>query len=192
MSSTKVSVAATALVLVGLNPISSFEDDSTEADTARNIYDEIVEGCLSERAWRFATTLKTLNRLTATPVSEWDAAYELPKDPPVLRILRLSVDEQAIRFDRYANRVLCNAGENDSVVLEYGYRADESEWPPYFRKYVTETLAAYFASAIMRNPDLIREHMKMAAFEQTNAYTADSQGRTQQVKRPRQIVKRRR
>lgn len=192
MADTKVSVAAKALVFVGLNPISSFDDDSLEAETARVIYDEVIDGCLSERAWRFATTQKQLNRLMAAPVSEWDAAYQLPGDPPALRIIRVSVDDEPIRFDRYADKLLCNAGENDAVVLEYVYRAPEADWPPYFRKYVTETLASYFASSIMRNPDLIREHMNMAAFEQQNAYTADSQGRTQQVKRARQIVRRRR
>ncbi len=54
MAVTKVDIASQGLVLIGANKISSFDDNSTEAQVASTLYEENVESLLSESHWRFA------------------------------------------------------------------------------------------------------------------------------------------
>ena len=79
-----VSIASSALNLVGIDAISSFEEGTTQANVANNLYGSIVEGALTLTRWRFATGQQTLSRLVATPEARWDAAYQVPSSPPIL------------------------------------------------------------------------------------------------------------
>ena len=73
MTSTKANsaldIASRALVLIGAEPITSFDSSSTEALVASNMYEDTVRASLSMARWRFATEQAELNQLTDVPLS---------------------------------------------------------------------------------------------------------------------------
>ena len=68
--STDIEVAQKAMVLIGLEPLTSFTDATDEALVANTIYEDVVADCLGQHNWNFATGQKTLSRLTDVPVDD--------------------------------------------------------------------------------------------------------------------------
>mgnify|MGYP001480710199 FL=1 len=58
-------ICSRALILIGAEPISSFDDGSTEALVCVNLYEDIVRTSLTNTRWRFSTNQKVLNRMKA-------------------------------------------------------------------------------------------------------------------------------
>lgn len=76
----KVDIANQSLVIIGLDPITSFEDGSTEADLVNVLYDPSLETLLQEHPWNFALGRVTLARLAAAPEYGFTYRYQLPSD----------------------------------------------------------------------------------------------------------------
>tara|TARA_R100001443_G_scaffold116113_2_gene135651 strand:- start:444 stop:1028 length:585 start_codon:yes stop_codon:yes gene_type:complete len=174
VANTNISIASNALVLIGASPIASFTDDDAGAIVADNVYDEIIEDCLTSHPWRFAIKQSdALNRLSSTPDTLWDAAYQVPTDS--LAVRRVTVNDADITYEVYGDKIFCNAGSTDSVFLNYIYRADEADWPPYFRLGVQYKLAAVFALAVIQKSDLAKSYESKADFQMRKARNVDSQ-----------------
>ena len=95
----KVDIAQQAMVLVGLRPLTSFDDKTDEALSANLLYESVIKDCLTQHPWNFATGQKTLNRLADTPIDTWDAAYQLPTDVEPLIIQTITVTDNPISYD---------------------------------------------------------------------------------------------
>jgi len=54
MSVTKIDICAQALIMIGAQPITSFEDGTTEAIACANLYENTVRDQLSRYRWRFS------------------------------------------------------------------------------------------------------------------------------------------
>ena len=77
-SDSALDIASRALVLIGAEPITSFESSSTEALVASNMYEDVVRSSLCVARWRFATEQAVLNQLTDTPTGRF-ASTSTPK-----------------------------------------------------------------------------------------------------------------
>ena len=51
--STDIEVAQKAMVLIGLEPLTSFTDATDEALVANTIYEDVVTDCLAQHNWNF-------------------------------------------------------------------------------------------------------------------------------------------
>tara|TARA_R100000353_G_scaffold149288_1_gene107718 strand:+ start:54 stop:317 length:264 start_codon:yes stop_codon:yes gene_type:complete len=71
---TPLDICSRALILIGAEPISSFDDGTTEATVAVNMYEDVVQAALVNSRWRFATNQKIVNRLTDAPTGRYDYA----------------------------------------------------------------------------------------------------------------------
>lgn len=142
---TRYDICSRALVRIGARPIASFDDDTDEARVAGREYEPLVETELSKR-WRFATTQADLNRLSEAPLERWQHFWQLPGDLIVLNGIRAAGAQ--IPFDRYADRVACDA--SDDVVADYVFRVSEDRWPPLFREALTIRLEAIFWRGLKR------------------------------------------
>ena len=115
--STDIEVAQKAMVLIGLEPLTSFTDNTDEALVANTIYEDVVTDCLGQHNWNFATGQKTLSRLSDVPVDRWDAAYALPTNPEVMQVITVTIEDAPQRYDIYERYVYMNAQIDDAVVL---------------------------------------------------------------------------
>ena len=175
-ASTAIAVAQKACALIGMQPITSFSDDSSEGIVLNAIYDEIVESELASFPWRFAMAQRTLNRLVATPSARWTAAYQLPND--ILMVRAVTVNDYNIEYDRYDDNIYCDAGDNDVVVLDGIYRADEIDWPAYFRLGIEYRLASALASGVSMQADIAQLMEEKAELQIRKARHTDSASQT--------------
>jgi hypothetical protein len=176
VATTDIDICARALILIGASPITSFEDGTTEATVAANLYEDTVRDMLTRYRWRFATGQIQLSRLTEAPTSRWDAAYQAPAD--MLMLHAVTVNDNPIAYDRYQDMIYCNATVEDVVVADYMFRADEEFWSPGFITAVEYQLASIFAYSVAAQTDLSDLMEKRALRQMTIARNVDSQSQT--------------
>ena len=170
-----IDICSRALILVGAEPITSFNDDTTEALIAGNMYEDIARTNLTSTRWRFATNQAVLNRLSDAPTGRFDAAYQLPE---YIFLHAVTVRDLQIEYNVYGNKVFCDASVSDELIADFTYRADEVDWPSYFSVCVEYAMATVFATALIRDQSLSglmdQQYTKLLA----KARSIDSQQQT--------------
>jgi hypothetical protein len=147
-----IDICSRALILIGAEPITSFEDDTTEGLVSSNMYEDIARSNLTSTRWRFSTNQAVLNRLSDAPTGRFDAAYQLPSG--YLFVHAVTVNDFQIEYDIYGDKIYCDAGPQDELIIDYTYRAEEQDWPSYFSVCVEYAMATVFATAIARDQGL--------------------------------------
>ncbi len=178
--STDIEVAQKAMVLIGLEPLTSFTDSTDEALVANTIYEDIVSDCLSQHNWNFATGQKVLSRLTDVPVDRWEAAYALPTSPATLQVITVTIEDVPQTYDIYERYVYINAEAEDTVVLNYIFRPETQYWPPTFTMWVIFRLASVLALSVTRKADIASSYTTLADAQFRRAKARDSQQVTTQ------------
>lgn len=145
----KESIANQSLLFIGSTGLTSFDDNSTQANIVKATYSTQVQSYLTLTDWHFAKKKQQLTQLTGTPVNNWKYFYKLPSD--ILKLLRIyNSDDQSISsiddFERTNERELYS--DEDELYLDYIYYIDESYWPHWFVKFVIHAYASVIAFAI--------------------------------------------
>lgn len=178
-SNSALDIASRALVLIGAEPITSFESSSTEALVASNMYEDVVRSSLCICRWRFATEQAVLNQLTDTPTGRFDIAHQLPSN--LLMLHAVTINDNKIQYTVYGDKVFSDSTTNDILIADYTYRADEVDFPSYFSLAVQYSLASVFATAIARD-DKLMEMMEVKAERlMAKARNLDGQQQTTRV-----------
>lgn len=157
---TDVSICATALLELGDEAIQSFDDESDNAERCASIYPSLKESILSGHPWRFAMEKVELTRTSETPVSEWKYSYILPTDRlngGVFEV-RDTADQGAYpvkEWDIYNNNRLYTNYEK--VYVDYTKEINESDFPPYFSRFMITAVKAAIAYAVTEDKALAQE-----------------------------------
>lgn len=175
-ANTAIKVCSRASILIGGNAIQSFSEGTAEADVVDAIYEDIARAALTSTRWRFATNQAQLSRLESAPTSRFDSAYQLPND--LIMLSAVTVVDEPILYDTYGDKVFCDANENDIVVADYIYRADEANWPPYFTIAVELQVAAMLAISVARDSQLASLMEQKGELQMSRARRLDSQQQT--------------
>ena len=173
---TALDICSRALILIGADPISSFDDGTTEATVAVNMYEDVAQSALVNTRWRFATNQKVLNQLTDAPSGRYDLAYQLPSD--LLMLHAVTVNDNLIDYQMYGDKVFADTSTQDVVIADYSFRANEETWPSYFTLAVEFSLAIIFATSIARDANLASLMTARAEATMAKARTMDSQQQT--------------
>lgn len=171
-----IDICSRALILIGAEPITSFDDGNNEALIASNMYEDIARSALVNARWRFATNQVILNRLSETPTGRYDAAYQLPSG--WLMTHAVTVNDTPIMYQTYGNKLYCDEPSTAQLVLDYTYRAEEIDWPSYFTIAVQYEMAAVFASSLARDPSLASTMQQQAQISMMKARSLDAQQQT--------------
>lgn len=171
-----IDICSRALILIGAEPITSFDDNNNEALIASNVYEDIARSALVNSRWRFATNQMVLNRLTETPTGRYDAAYQLPTG--WLMTHAVTVNDIPIEYQTYGNKIYCDESATAEVVADYTYRAEEYDWPSYFTIAVQYELASVFAFSLARDAQLAKLMSDQAQLAMMKARGLDSQQQT--------------
>lgn len=175
-ANTPVDLCSRALILIGAEPISSFEDGTTEALVSVNMYEDVIRTSLVNTRWRFATNQAILNLLTAVPTGRYDRAYQLPSG--YLMVHTATVEDNIIDYQIYGDKLFADTSASDTVILDYTFRASELEFPSYFTIAVEYALAMVFATSIARDASLAALMEKQATNAMAKARSLDSQQQT--------------
>lgn len=175
-SNSGIDICSAALVLVGADPITSFDDNTSESLIANQLYEDVARTSLCNTRWRFATAQLELNRLVDVPTGRFDTAHQLPGD--FLLVHAVTVRDLQIEYSLYGDKIYSDATENDALILDYTYRASEVDWPSYFSLAVTYQMASVFASSLVRDRNLTGLMENKADALYRVARTTDSQQQT--------------
>lgn len=171
-----IDLANQALVLLGEEPITSFEDGTTASVAAKTFYEPTVLEVMSRRRWRFLTTTAQLSRLGDAPRGRFAAAYQMPTD--CLAVQSVTIEGDPIEFDPFSDQIQCDADATEVVDLEYQRRVFEGAWPAWFAAIVPYELALSLAIPVTGSPTAAELHDGRLKRAWSAAVQADGQGRT--------------
>ena len=176
VANSAIDIASRALVLIGAEPITSFDSSSTEALVATNMYEDTVRAMLSTARWRFATEQAVLNQLSDVPTGRFDIAHQLPSDLLVLH--GVTINDRLIEFTVYGDKVFSDSTSSDTLVADFTFRADEVDFPSYFSLALQYSLASIFATSIARDDRLMQLMETKANQLMAKARNIDAQQQT--------------
>jgi hypothetical protein len=172
MALTAVELCNRALIALGAQPISAFDDASVEAEVARHLYPSLRDALLSSHPWRFATKQAGLPRSTQAPAADYGFAFQLPAD--FLRALSAGVPERGRGLNyRISGRHV--EADTDVLTLTYVFRPDESGFPPFFDLALIARLAAEFCLPLTESTTRAQLLHQLSDAEFRRAKTIDSQ-----------------
>ena len=139
MSYNSINICSKALLILGANSISSFNDGTAEAEVAGNLYSLVRDSLLSSYTWSFAVAQRTLAKLENSPLADYQNAFSLPSD--FLRVISGGSGNRGrgLQYCIQENRLHTNQEE---VNLTYIFRPDESTFPAFFVEALISKLAA--------------------------------------------------
>ena len=171
MALSDVAICARALLKIGAQPIQSFYDDTAEAEMALAFYQPTRDALLSAYPWRFATTQITLAQLQTPPLADFSYGYQLPND--FLRALSAGSNGNS---DGLVFRITKNTLQTDSpnVMLNYIFRPQGGDLPPFFEYVLIAQLAAEFCLPLTESASRAEMLMRLATNEFDKAKRLDA------------------
>ena len=176
VANSAIDIASRALVLIGAEPITSFDSSSTEALVASNMYEDTVRAMLSTARWRFATEQAVLQQLTDVPTGRFDIAHQLPSN--ILVLHGVTISDRLIDYTVYGSKVFSDSTTNDTLIADYTFRAEEINFPSYFSLALQYSLASIFATSIARDDRLMQLMETKANQLMAKARNIDAQQQT--------------
>jgi hypothetical protein len=172
MALSSIELCSSALVKLGAEGISSFDDGSAEARVASRLYPLARDALLSAHPWSFATRHAALAPLTTAPTTNFAHAYQLPND--YLRSLSAGgAGRGSGLVFQLVNRQLHTDAE--AAVLTYIFRPSEGDFPAYFNAALVARLAAEFCLPLTENSSRAERLSRLAEAELKVAKLVDSQ-----------------
>jgi hypothetical protein len=166
-----IDIASNALQLIGDLPINSFDDPGAGAAVAKALYSDTLLAMLTRTYWTFTLKKQTLNRLSSTPLNEYQYEFQIPTD--AIKILKVYPRSN---YKIYQDRIYT---QQSSLDIDYVFKPDTSLLPPHFVLAFTYKLASDFALAVTDSENknaIFEEKFRLAMAE---AYAADAQGNPQ-------------
>jgi hypothetical protein len=164
---TAVEIWNSGIILVGLEEILSFEDQSNEAKLGSVLYDTIKQNALQAHPWRFSIKQKVLSRAQDDPLNRFERSFILPSDS-----LRIIDTYPNMQYEIFENRLFTDQTE---VSLEYQFDPGEQRYPVYFRHYLELRSAQYLASAALEDVSKTNAFRNLADEQERRARNIDSQ-----------------
>jgi hypothetical protein len=166
-------IANMALGFLGAEPLQSFDDQTTQADLCKALYEGCVAVVLEDHDWRFAEAVERLGQ-DATPARpDYAYSYALPRDCIAPRGILTSDGLRCTSPYRISKRSLCT--DEASPWLVYTYRAPEQFFRSYFVKAVAYLLASELAGPLTEDAKKAADNLKAYTFWIARGRSLDSQ-----------------
>lgn len=166
---TDVSICSNALLLLGAEPISSFEDND-QARAAKNLYQATVDSVLRHHTWNCCVRRVQLAPESTAPAFDFSHQFLLPSD--WVRTLQVGQYAQEIDYKTEGRRILANS---TVLPLRYIARVTEDKWDAGLIDVVTLAMAARLAYAVTRSNTVQQVLEQKLQFEFRAARAVDGQ-----------------
>lgn len=170
---TELNICSRALLAIGADEITSFEDGTVEAKVAKAKFDITKRDLLSIYPWSFSTTETFLARVAGEELAIYKYIYELPDD--CLRAITLRGDYTNAAYTFRGARI--NTDEEKPILV---YTADCSvqKMPPYFISLLIDRLARDFLIPVTAKNDDYAIFERIYQQNLSVAKNADAQSKT--------------
>lgn len=140
---TPLAICSAALLMIGADDISSFDETSREAKLCANLYATTRDELLQLYPWRFAVGQMQLPQLTDKPLFGFRYAYQLPAD-----MLRLLGTDTPVPYRMFENRLFSDAS---TMRITYLFKVSEARLPAYFVRAIELKMAEILAIALQED-----------------------------------------
>lgn len=172
MALSDIGLCSRALVRLGANPITSFNDGTAESEIAGTLYSSIRDSLLSAYPWTFATGQLELSEVVATPVADYQKSFQLPTD--YLRAISAGQGGRGRGTNYRIMRGALHTNANE-VILTYIFRPEEEEFPPFFDTALITRLSAEFCLPVTESTSRAEALYRIADQEFARARQIDAQ-----------------
>jgi len=172
MALTNIELCSRALIRLGANPISSFEDGNAEAEIAYALYASTKNALLSAYPWSFATQQVELTKSIQDPIADFSNAFELPNN--ILRAISAGsgAKGRGVYF-KILNGALHTNQSN--ITLTYIAEIDEADFPAFFAAALITKLASEFSIPVTESTSRTEMLYDLAGKEIEKARLIDAQ-----------------
>jgi len=158
---TKLALYNAALVELGMRPLANLTEEVESRRLLDTVYTNVVDDCLSEGSWNFATETVKLDADTGvTPNFGYQEVFAKPSD--WVRTVAVSGDEDfSAPLTQYYDDFNFWSSNITPIYVRYvssdtGAGYDLNRWPTKFRRYVELSLAQRVAAKLTQS-DAIRD-----------------------------------
>ena len=172
MALNDIGLCSRALVRLGANTITSFNDGTAESEVAANLFSPARDALLSAYPWTFAVGQMSLTKLAEPPVADYQNAFQLPND--YLRAISAGNGQKGrgVNYRIARGELHC---DQEEVVLTYIFRPEEEEFPPFFDAALIARLAAEFSIPVTESTSRTETLYRIAEQEYARARQIDAQ-----------------
>ncbi len=141
MNYTNIDICSMALLKIGANTISNFNQNTAEAKISKSFYKIVKQKLLSSYPWTFACNLIQPASLDEPAIQGYSYTYLLPKN--ILRIISCGAGDNFsdISYKIMKDRLYANS---DIVTIKVIQDIDESQMPPFFINLLVDFLSYEF------------------------------------------------
>lgn len=168
-----VGICNSAILKVGAEEISSFNDGTRTSNTCALLYPILRDEVVRSAPWRFALQQYTFSTPSGNvPLYNYQAAYDIPDE--ILRVWQVQLDSWTVM----GNQVFCN--KTDGIdVLAIIQVTDPTAWDAQFAEALAWRMASEIALSLVQSVPLQQEMVKgyekcMALARSTNAVVGTS------------------
>jgi hypothetical protein len=150
MSATPVSICSNALLMLGDEPISDFDEGTDRARLAANLWESWRDHVLRRHPWNCATKRVQLAPDATAPAFDFSAQFSLPSD--FLRVQSVGYEGERPRYKVEGRKLLM-----DGTVLNlvYTWRNEvPATWDAMLIMAMTRVMRACFSYAITQSGSL--------------------------------------
>jgi hypothetical protein len=158
---TQTGLVNLALREIGTYRIEDYDEESVEAEIARDVFGHTRRLCLSAHEWRFALRQVELTQSGVEPVGKWAYEYSLPGD--FVRLGAVS-DTQGMEvpLKEFSLVGLSILSSSAYCFVEYVWdHTTYGAWPAHFVHYFVAVLASEMASPLKATTE--RERLEKLA-----------------------------
>lgn len=150
MATSEIQICSNALLLIGDNPISSFDDGSDRATLASNLWDNSRQAVLRAHPWNCAKEMVALAPESTAPAFDWAYKFLLPGNH--LRVLFVGEEGQAEDYQVFGRRIFADV---NPLYLTYIYdNTDVASWDASLVQAMEVYMAARMAYPITKSTTL--------------------------------------
>ena len=188
---TEISITNQALGWLGADPITSFDDDQTEAKLAKVNYAPLRDAVLEDHAWTFAAARVKLTPSAISPAFGSDNRFLLPADN--IRVIRVEDTENnfgSLEWTLEENHIIAVV---EKVFVYYTKRIeDPAKFSIAFSQALAQRLASDMAIPLTESAKLSELHWGLYVSKIDAAAATDGmQGRAQRTRATRLLKARR-
>lgn len=172
MALSPIDLCSRALIKLGANSISTFEEGTAEAEVAASLYAPVRDAVLSMHPWNFAIEKESLVPLAVPPLADYDTAFALPS--ACLRVLSVGAEGKGsgLEYRIIGKEIHTNASK---IVVTFVGRPNEIVFPPYFDMLLISWLAAEFCIPLTDSTSRWEGLRRIAEAELRRAKLIDAQ-----------------
>jgi hypothetical protein len=150
MATSETSICNSALIKIGVERITSIDEDIKEAILCKEQYEKLRDEVLLSHPWNFAHRRIELALDATAPAFEWSNQFVIPQN--VLRVLYMYPLENTLKFIREGNRLLTN--EATAKIVYIDKITDTSLFTPTFDEALAFRIAWDLAYPLVQSTQL--------------------------------------